>query len=49
MFDQYMAMDPADPFDRRFMESKRASLARSVFVDAQRLEVLETRLRERSA
>lgn len=44
IFEQYMAMDPANPFDRNFMESKRVSLARSVFLDAQRLELIEARL-----
>lgn len=44
IFEQYMAMDPSNPFDRNFMESKRASLARSVFLDAQRLELIEARL-----
>ena len=46
LFEHYMSMDPAQAMDRRFMEAKCASMAQSLFIDAQHLELLSARLRE---
>jgi hypothetical protein len=44
IFEHYMRMDPTKAADRCFMENKCASLAHSMFLEAQQLELLRNRL-----